>query len=263
MSDDRWRGSHPAHGLDPQASGTVGDERDEWVVVMLEALDDQQMAAVLDGSGAVDGLDAVVEVLRRLRASAAAEPVPPMSAALRALLDEQTVVPRPVRTIARGALVRAAIAATVAAVALLGAGAAQGRLPSGIQDVVSSTAELVGIDVPRSEDRGTSGSGTEDRGADAPGAEERDPAGPAASNPGNDGSAPGDPDRADPGTPGDHQPATPPEGSNGGGANDKPRAKESAPNGATNGTGVAGSNGNGAAQSNPTGQGNGTGTSKK
>ncbi|MGQ0833281.1 MAG: hypothetical protein ACT4OV_16570 [Microthrixaceae bacterium] len=273
MTDDRWHASRPTHGPDPHTSDTVGDEHDEWVVAMLDALDDEQTDAVLDGTVAVEGLEAVVAVVRRLRASAAAEPVPPMSAALRALLDQQAVPSLPARRIARGALVRAAVAAAVTVVALVGAGAAQNRLPTGIQDVVSSTAELVGIDVPRSEDRGAPPSAPEDHDGNAPDAEKddaADPGGPDGTERPGTGSPPADPDRADPGTPGDKKPATPPAGSNGGGGgNDKSKEKAdrssggSATNGSANGSGVAGGNGNGSANSNPNGQANGTGNTKK
>ena len=48
MTEDRWHASRPTHGPDPHTSDTVGDEHDEWVVAMLDALDDEQTDAVLD-----------------------------------------------------------------------------------------------------------------------------------------------------------------------------------------------------------------------
>lgn len=272
MNDDRSRLSHQAHGADADAPEMLRDDQDDWVVAMLDALDDEQMDALLEGSNAVQGFEPVADVMRRLRASAAAEPVPPMSAALRALLDEPPARVRHLSAAARGALVRAAVAATVAAVALLGAGAAQNRLPTEFQDIVSSAAELVGIDVPRSQERDSTHSGGNHRDADGSTVDPRGAAGPDGSSggdgPGHDGSTPGAETGADPGLPGDHEPATPADGSKGQGATDQPASENGRasdpvrPIGSANGDGVVGSNGNGSANSNPAGQANGTGNAK-
>ncbi|MGQ0433245.1 MAG: hypothetical protein ACT452_12650 [Microthrixaceae bacterium] len=272
MTDDRLHLSHQAHGPDTDAAEMLWGDQDQWVVAMLDELDDEQMDALLEGSTAVQGLEPVAAVMRRLRASAAAEPVPPMSAALRALLDEPPARVRHLSAVARGSLARAAVAASVAAVALLGAGAAQNRLPTEFQDIVSSAAELVGIDVPRSQERDSADSGGNHRDADGPtvdpsGAAGHDGSG-GGDGPGDDGSTPGAATGADPGSPGDQEPATPPDGSKGRGATGQPapengRATDPVrPIGPANGDGVAGSNGNGSTNSNPAGQANGTGNAK-
>lgn len=189
-------------------------DRDQWMT-MFGTLDDDSIDALLRGR-APEGnpdLDPVAVVVQRLRESAAQEPVPAMSAALRAQLLQPHVVPLVPAAHARRSL-RAGVlvAAAAVAVALLGVGAGQNRLPTNVQDAVSSVADVVGIDVPRAEERteskGRSGA-DDDHGA----------TGQDGSTGG--GAGPGGPAvPADPGQPGDKEPATPatpPEHSSGGG----------------------------------------------
>ena len=93
------------------------------------------------------------------------------------------------------------MAAATAATVLLGVGAAQNRLPAGVQDVVSSTAELVGIHLPHADERGAE----HRQDGDVVDADQRGGDG----QPGYDGVTPGGADPADPGVAGDKEPATP------------------------------------------------------
>ncbi|MFP5256433.1 MAG: hypothetical protein ACLGI8_11365 [Acidimicrobiia bacterium] len=159
-----------------------------------------------EGSGLPAELVPVARVLAALRSHASVEPAPPMSAALRAQLEAPNVVAlRAARSLRRAAAVAAAAAVVVVVV---GVGAAQNRLPSQLQDVVASTAELVGIDVPRSDERGSARSGEgHERGRD-----DTAPHGPAGGGPDPDGSTPGGAIPAVPGGPdGSATTATPPD----------------------------------------------------
>ena len=148
MTAFRRRGRRTTDRIPPAAEG---DEL-EWMDVFDE-LDEDMTEQVLRGRAEeIDPeLRDVARVVAALRAGAATEPVPEMSSALRARLR---VGPDPVVVAhrrARRALVLAAACAAV--VVALGIGAAQNRLPAGVQDAVSSTAEVVGLDVPSSDDR--------------------------------------------------------------------------------------------------------------
>jgi hypothetical protein len=175
-------------------TGDMGD-RDQWMT-MFSALDDDAVDALLDGRAVPDSeLHDVAEVVERLRATARREPVPPMGAALRAQVRGTHVVPfAPALTAHRS--VRRGLVAVVAAatVVLVGVGADQNRLPANVQDVVSSAAELVGVDVPASDERPQAG-GVSIQGSEGAGR--------------TDGVTPGGATPADPGEPGDQQPATP------------------------------------------------------
>jgi hypothetical protein len=175
-------------------TGDMGD-RDQWMT-MFSALDDASVDALLDGRALPDGeLHDVAEVVERLRASARREPVPPVSAALRAQLRGANVVPFGPALAARRSMRRGVLAAAAAAaVVLVGVGADQNRLPANVQDVVASAAELVGVDVPTSDERPAAGVGSTQSSEGAGGT---------------DGSTPGGATPADPGERGDHQPATP------------------------------------------------------
>ncbi len=192
---DRWRVGRSAHTPDGQS-----DDRDKWMT-LLTAMDDEQMDALLSGTAPIDALAPIADVVQRLRRSVRREPVPPMGEALRAQLAAAPVVPLAVRR-ARGSLVKAAAAAVAAAFALVGAGAAQNRLPSGMQDVVSSTAHLVGLDVPTSHE-------DDDDDDDDDGETPVETTGGNGGEPGYEGTTPGGATPADPGTPGDQEPATP------------------------------------------------------
>lgn len=226
---------------------THADDHDGWMA-MFSMLDDHEVDALLAGTSPVDGdLAPVAEVVRALRRMADREPVPPMSGALRAQGASPPVVPIGLRRATRAALMQAAAAAAV--VALVGVGAAQNRLPADVQDIVSSTADLVDVDVPRSEERHADDVGSGQGGSEGTGNAND-------GTPGYDGVMPGgtDPaDPADPGDPGDHEPATPatpatpPAGNQGGGAsNEEPRSEQDPstnanPNSQTNDTGRGGS----------------------
>lgn len=250
MTGDRRRMNPPAH-----THRGMADDGSEWMT-MIEMLDEREVDALLGGTAPAAELAPVAAVVTQLRERAAAEPAPPMSAALRAQLYSPPVVSLHAHRAARFALVRAAVAAAVAVLALVGVGAAQNRLPSGVQDVVSSTADLVGIDVPRSDERhatdddsddGTSDEVPSTEGTEVPGSTEQQNQG----DPGYDGTTPGGATPADPGTPGDKEPATPatPPSNPGGNGN--------------NGNNGAGVNNNADNNAGTTGQSNGTGTGKK
>lgn len=189
------------------------DDRDMWMT-MFHVLDDDEVEALLDGRGLADDtpLSGLALVADRLRASARREPVPPMSAALRAQIEQRDVVAlRPARAAQRSIRRGLAVAAAAAVLALIGAGADQNRLPAGAQDVVSSVAEAVGVDVPRADERHAD---------DSTDAEDGDRGAGNGSDAGTTGGAtPDTATPADPGTPGDKSPATPavpPEQANGG-----------------------------------------------
>lgn len=266
MNDGRGRVNGRIEGWRAPTSREIDDDPDMWEAA-LDALDDQQMDALLGGSVLVEELAPVAEVMRRLRQSAIDEPLPPMGATLRALLDEPPArrarhAPGP----SRHAVVKAA--AVAAAVAVLAAGAAENRLPAGIQDVVSSSANLVGISVPRAEDRHAGGLGTErlDVGVDDPRGDERAPD--------HEGASPGGARTPTRGTTGDRDPSTRPVPNKGGGTPEGSRSEttrptekatrgeKASPTGQANGTGVAGSHGKGSTTSSPRGQTDGTGTAK-
>jgi len=179
---------------------------------MVSDLDRSVDDAVLRGdvSGVPAHLVPLAAFIAALRGRVADEPAPPVAEPLRAQLAAPNVVALRAARSARRALVVAA--AVLAIVALVGIGAAQNRLPSELQDVVASTADALGVDVPRSSERGDdrSDAGLEQgRGDPAPGA-------PAVSpdpdrEPGHDGLTPGGALPADPGGPGEQATsATPP-----------------------------------------------------
>lgn len=184
----------------------------------LAALDDRVLDELLSGSPLDEELEPLADLVRRLRASAALEPVPPMSLALRAQLHRvHRPRPRPARA-ARTALLRGvAVAAAAAVVAVLAAGATQNRLPSDFQDAVSSTAQLVGVDLPSSHDHPTEQPGSAPTPSDVPDLADRALDG---SRPAGDGSTAGGFDSVDdlPSPPA--APAAPPAPLDGDGAQD-------------------------------------------
>lgn len=220
----RRRLSRSAH-----TSRWTEDDHDHWMNTFSTRGDDEIDALLAGTSPAGSDLAPVGEVVRALRGLAAGEPAPAMSASLRAQLDSPIVVAMGIRRARRAELVKAAVVAVAAAVALVAVGASQNRLPTAIQNVVSSTADLVGVDVPRSDERGA---GREDLDSSDPGGVEGNAEGHDGNStvngandgtPGYDGVTPGGSDPADPGTAGDHEPATPavpPADSNGGGGGD-------------------------------------------
>ncbi len=230
MADDADRVGRSAHTPPGQQ-----DDSYKWMA-LLTTLDDDQLEALLQGATPVEELAPVAEVVQRLRRSVDAEPVPPMSDVLLAQLSAAPVVPLATRRATKASLVKAAAAAVAAVLAVGGAGAAQNRLPSGLQDVVSSTADLVGIDVPSSAERGSHADDDDDGGQPV------DTAGTGnGGEPGYEGTTPGGATPADPGTPGDKEPATPatPPQDPGKGPEGTPRSTVPDPPG--NGNGLSGS----------------------
>lgn len=162
--------------------------------------------AVLRGdvSGVPADLVPLAALIAALRGRVASEPAPPMGEPLRAQVAAPNVVALRAARSARRALVVAA--AVLAVVALIGIGAAQNRLPDELQDAVASTAEVLGVDVPHSSERGEDGSDAGlEHGRDdaAPGAST---AGRATGHPRTPGDAQADPDAASE----QATPATPP-----------------------------------------------------
>jgi hypothetical protein len=170
--------------------GASGDDA-QWMA-RFTSLPDHDVDALLEGEVPVglDDLAPVAEVAGALRRRAAQEVAPPMGEALRAQLAAGNVVPLDGARLVRRPLIGAAAAAAVVLLALV-AGASQEVLPDGVQRVVASVAEQVGIDLPSPADDEVDGTPT---GATSEA--------PPATTPG--GATP-----ADPGTPGDGEPATP------------------------------------------------------
>ncbi|MGH9274526.1 MAG: hypothetical protein ACRDZU_07755, partial [Acidimicrobiales bacterium] len=179
-------------------------------MAMFSTLDDRDVDRLLAGMPSADrDLAPLAELAAFLRRSAAAEPAPPMGELLRAQLRGAPVVAIAARKANRSLVKAGAAAAAVVAVVGMGVGASQNRLPAGLQDVLSSTANLVGIHVPTVDERSSHSNGS-DGDNPAPNADSGDP--------GYEGTTPGGVTPADPGTPGDKEPATPatpPEQSNG------------------------------------------------
>lgn len=142
----------------------------------LSALSDRDVDELLAGRvpDGAEELAPLAHIAGSLRARAAAEPVPPMSAELRSQLAA------PVRPLEAWQRRRARVAAVAAAGALaaasVGAAAAENALPRPIQDAVSSAADLVGVEVPRAAERHSDAPSTQTPGGAVP----ADPAGPGA-----------------------------------------------------------------------------------
>lgn len=206
---DRWSRSEAAGGRIP---AIVEDDEPGWMDTFTD-LDEDVVDAVLSGRPSASS-PALVQVVAALRRRRAAEPVPPMAAGLRAQVEEGRVVALAARRSARRALVLAAAAA--AAVVAFGVGAAQNRLPAGIQDVVSSTVGQVGVHVETSDERGQ---GHEHR-SDVADTRAQDD---ADRTPGHDGPTPGGATPASPNGAG--QPATPAVPAEGGGTDRTDRGR--------------------------------------
>ena len=176
----------------------------------MQQLADHEVDALLSGHAPSDRtLAPISEVARALRTRAAWEPVPALGQPLR---DQLTAgLPTGGRAARRAVLVAAA-AVIVAGVAAVSVGAAQNRLPADLQDAVASTADLVGLHMPTSDERpGDAGDARSEVGVEH-GRDDEAPVGAPASDdgaPGYDGTTPGGAEPADPGTAGDGEPATP------------------------------------------------------
>jgi hypothetical protein len=138
----------------------------------------------------------------------------------------------------------AAAAVLVAGLTAVSVGAAQNRLPADLQDAVASTADLVGLHVPSSDDRpADAGDARSEVGADHARDDEA-PVGAAAGSdgdPGYVGTTPGGALPADPGEVGDDAPATPAVPPDGTGPAAVPAAPDGPGGGAPEGAGEAGS----------------------
>lgn len=173
---------------------------------MFSTLDDREIEGLLSGQPTANAeLAPLVELVATLRRSVG-EVVPTMSASLRGQLRTTPVVPITARQAGRSALYKAgAVAAAVLAVVGLGVGASQNRLPSSLQDVLSSTADIIGIHVPATSERGSSRAHADESGTGGTSSKGNDDGEPGGGNDNTTGGAV----PADPGTPGDHAPATP------------------------------------------------------
>jgi hypothetical protein len=180
----------------------------------LMQLEDHEIDALLAGEPSADPeLAPISDLARALRTRAAWEPLPPLGRPLRDQLAAGPGGGAPRRG-AQRSLLAAAAAVVVTGLAAVTVGAAQNRLPADLQDVVASTAELVGLDVPTSEER--SAATPEDERRDDAGAvhgqDEEAPGDPPTQGGGDssgDRTTPGGAMPADPGVPMDAEPATP------------------------------------------------------
>ena len=199
------------------------DAFDDWMARFAE-LDDATVDDLLRGNTpeGYEDLAPVAELAVAVRARATAHD-PEISPALRAQLLERPPVPPRYVGVARRRLRLGAAAA--AAVAVVGVAAAQNALPASAQRFVSSAADLVGLDVPRPDDDGEGPVTTVDEpestsdDGEAPGdgghhrlrgaraARRRTAPLGQSSTGGPPDETPGGATPADPGTPGDHEPA--------------------------------------------------------
>src|SRR5687768_12815791 len=109
MTDDRSTGDKAAH-----TPGPPEDDDQDWMT-MFSALDDREVERLLAGTPTADAeLAPMAELVAVLRRSAAAEPAPPMTPALRAQLGAAPTVTLAARQAGRSALLKAAAAASVA-----------------------------------------------------------------------------------------------------------------------------------------------------
>jgi hypothetical protein len=154
-----------AHNPD---GGLVDDTDQMHPLELLSDIDLDQLVAGEVPPGRND-LVALSAALGALRARVDAEPVPAMAPGLRIQLAEAdadvdpatrsrpglAVVP-PAAEVGGWARWRGAVGASAAALVLVagvGVAAAQNALPSAVQDALAASAQLVGIDLPRSHDR--------------------------------------------------------------------------------------------------------------
>jgi hypothetical protein len=136
----------------------------------IELLSDADLAQLVSGEvpPGRDDLVALSTALGALRARADAHPTPEMSPGLRIRLAEadtdvtargragRLAVAPAAAPVSRQPRWRGAVGASAAALVLVagvGVGAAQNALPTVVQDAIAASANLVGIDLPRSQDR--------------------------------------------------------------------------------------------------------------
>lgn len=179
-----------AAGVD-RISTSAEDVDSAWMA-RLSALSDLEVDSLLCGTVPPDSEDLapIADMALALRRHVLLDDVPEMSDELRRQLTDAVLVPLAPRSVMRLAAVKAVAAAAAVAALFIGVGASQNRLPAGMQNAVSSVAELVGVEVPRA-DVHDHAPVELDRGRD------------------DEGRTPGGATPADPGTPGDGEPATP------------------------------------------------------
>lgn len=199
----------------PDRISTPAEDVDTAWMARLSALSDPEVDSLLSGSVPLDSDDLapIAEVARALRRRVLEDDVPEMSDDLRRQLTDAVLVPLAPRSALRLAVVKTAAAAAAVAAVVVGVGASQNSLPAGMQNAVSSAAELVGVEVPRADVRDDADPVETQRSRDAEG---RTPGGATPADPG----TPGDGEPAAPATPpdnGNDDPGTPPEQSNAGG----------------------------------------------
>jgi hypothetical protein len=209
--------------MPPRIPGDPSDDGDEWMarVTALSDHDVDQLIAGRTPEGMHD-LAPVAQVSLALRERTAFEIAPVMGPSLRqALADAPALTTRNTGRIRRRL---SGMAAAGVGVFALGAATAANALPAPVQAIVSEAGELLGVEVPHPDDH-ASDEGHHDVGPEVPSTDDVPvPGGDRGSSgaPGaNGGEEPGPEDigppattpagttPADPGTPGDHEPATP------------------------------------------------------
>jgi hypothetical protein len=198
------------------------DDDDEWMVIF-RTLPDMDIEDLLAGrETASPAAAALTDVISTLRSAAHRHGAPAMSEPLRRQIARPRIVPSATRGSApprprRRRLVLGGLVGLAFGAVGVGLAGAQNVLPEPLQDAASSAASVVGIDLPRADDRdgatrgdpsdpqetrGDDEHGTPPEGTPGQGPDGSTPKGPPDSTPG--GAVP-----ADPGTPGDQRPATP------------------------------------------------------
>jgi hypothetical protein len=210
----------------------TADAFDEWMARFAE-LDDAAVDDLLRGETPIghDDLAPIAEIAAAVRQRATARG-PEIGPALRSQIQARPHVPPRYAATARRRL--RLVTAAAAALMIVGVAATQNALPAAAQRFVSDAADLVGLDVPRPDER--RGQAPEDTGEPSESTDPTDASEPPVTTGGAPSGTPGDgpsstggpPEEtpggatpADPGTPGDGEPATPatpPAQSNGGNA---------------------------------------------
>lgn len=224
------------------------DDGDEWMV-LFRSLPDAEVDALLAGQPSGSAVGGLSELIGTLRADAERHGRPAMSAPLREQITRVAPGPAPVR---RRRILVGAFGGLLLGGAAMGVAGAHEVLPAPLQDATASVAGALGIDLPRAAERGDDDgpggpvdSGGDDDQGEGGGAGPDDTTGQddttatTDSSQGPPATTPGGATPADPGIPGDREPATP----------------ATPPTGQGNGNG----NGNNASE---TGQANGTDTTK-
>jgi hypothetical protein len=149
------------------------------------------------------------------------------------------------------------VAAAVVVFGATGVAAATNSLPAGVQDAVSSVADVVGVEVPRSEERGHAGEDPQpDKGNDVKG---HNPQGPKAGKADKE-TGPGidpNPDRGNDAGGHTNSSGGNPDNNTGGNPSDTAPGQDDAPNNPDNNGGTNNGNANGQGNGNAGGNGNG------